>query len=75
MCLIYTIREGNGRIARLLADIIALQANKPELDFSAWDKNKADYFAAIQAGMDCNYEPIKALVKQVLLDSESVASE
>ena len=44
---------------------MAMQAGKPELDFSAWDKQKERYFSAIQAGLD-DFEPMKVLVKQVL---------
>jgi cell filamentation protein len=69
LILIHPFREGNGRIARLLANVMAMQAGKPELDFSIWDKNKTAYFAAIQSGMS-DYGQMKALVKQVLHDSE-----
>jgi len=68
--LIHPFREGNGRIARLLANVMALQANLPELDFSYFDKNKGDYFKANQIGLSGNYEPLKSLFKQVLHDSE-----
>lgn len=68
--LVHPFREGNGRIARLVATVMALQADKPELDFSSWDKNRDDYFLAIQAGMGGNYEPMKALVRQALHDAE-----
>lgn len=71
LILVHPFREGNGRLSRLLANVMALQAGWPELDFSAWDAASEDYFAAIRAGMDCNYEPLKALVKQVLNDSEN----
>jgi len=47
---------------------MALQAGWPDLDFTAWDQNKAAYFSAIQSGLD-NYEPMKRLVTQVLRDS------
>lgn len=73
--LVHPFREGNGRLSRLLASVMALQANKPELDFSVLDQNREDYFAAIQAGLDCNYKPLMVLLKQVLLDSEQGASE
>ena len=73
--LVHPFREGNGRIARLIANVMALQANKPELDFSSWDVEKENYFLAIQAGMDCNYEPMKGLVKQALLDAEQGVCE
>lgn len=68
--LVHPFREGNGRIARLLANVMALQANKPELDFSAWDAERENYFIAIQAGMGSNYEPLKAFVRQALLGGE-----
>lgn len=68
--LVHPFREGNGRIARLLANVMVLQANKPELDFSAWDAERGGYFIAIQAGMDRHYEPIKAFVRQALHGGE-----
>lgn len=70
LILIHPFREGNGRITRLLANVMAMQAGKPECDFSSWGKGKTDYFAAIQAGLS-DYEPMKLLVRQVLLDSET----
>ncbi|GMR16111.1 MAG: hypothetical protein BMS9Abin31_0418 [Gammaproteobacteria bacterium] len=60
--------EGNGRLSRLLANIMALQADFPMLDFSYMDKNKEDYFLAVQAGLD-NDKPMQAVFKQVLHDS------
>ena len=71
--LVHPFREGNGRIARLLANVMALQANKPELDFTPWDRNRDDYFLAIQAAMDCNYEPMKGFIRQALLHGEQGA--
>jgi len=68
--LIHPFREGNGRIARLLADVMALQANKPELDFSFWDAERDSYFLAIQAGLSRNYGPMVELVRRALLDGE-----
>lgn len=65
LILIHPFREGNGRLSRLLANVMAMQANRPELDFSLWDEQKARYFSAIRAGLD-DYEPMKALVRQVL---------
>jgi len=74
LILVHPFREGNGQLSRLLANVMALQAGSPELDFSAWDAASEDYFAAIRAGMDCDYEPLKVLVRQVLNDSEKAAS-
>ena len=70
LILIHPFREGNGRIVRLLANVMALQANKPELDFSSWDRNRDDYFLAIQTAMDRDYEPMKSFVRQALLSGE-----
>ena len=67
--LIHPFREGNGRLSRMLATIMALQAEQPALDFSYMDENKAEYFAAIQMGLD-NDEPMKAIFRQVLHASQ-----
>ncbi len=66
--LVHPFRDGNGRLSRLLANIMALQANFPMLDFSYIDNNKDEYFLAIGAGLD-NEKPMKAIFKQVLYDS------
>ena len=68
LILIHPFREGNGRLSRLLASLMALQAGWPQLDYTHWDKHKTDYFAAIQAGMS-DYEPMKGLVKRVLRET------
>lgn len=64
--LIHPFREGNGRLGRLLADVMTMQARRSPLDYSLWDENRDAYFAAIQAGMDCDYEPMKKLVSGAL---------
>lgn len=57
LLLIHPFREGNGRIARALSIPMALQADLPVLDFSLIaGRRKKDYFGAIQAGLDRNYE-------------------
>ena len=66
--LIHPFREGNGRLGRLLTTIMALQANKPPLDFTYISENKEEYISAIHAGLD-NTEPMKELFKQVLQQS------
>jgi cell filamentation protein len=65
LILVHPFREGNGRLSRLLANVMALQAGWPELDFSAWDENREAYFAAIQAGM-VDAGPMTERVRQVL---------
>lgn len=64
--LMHPFREGNGRISRLLADVMAVQAGYEPLDYSAWEQNKMAYIAAIQRGMDCDYEPMKYWVARAI---------
>jgi len=62
LILIHPFREGNGRIARLLSVLMALQAGLPPLDFSELQGAKREeYFAAVQAGMDRDYQPMKRI--------------
>jgi len=68
LILIHPFRDGNGRISRLLANVMALQAGRPELDYTTLDKRRNEYFAAIQVGMS-DYEPMKGLVRRVLRDT------
>lgn len=68
LILIHPFREGNGRLARLLANVMALQAGRRQLDYTIWDERKADYFAAIQAGLS-DYEPMKDLVRRALREA------
>lgn len=64
--LIHPFREGNGRLSRLLADMMAVQANHDPLDYSSWDADKPVYFSAIQQGLVGNYEPMKRLAAEAL---------
>ncbi len=64
--LIHPFRDGNGRLSRLLADVMAVQAGYPPLDYTAWDKNKKEYFTAIQHGVNRNYEPMKQWISKAL---------
>lgn len=66
--LIHPFREGNGRLSRLLCDVLAVLAGKGLLDYSLWDEHKAFYFKAIQAGVSGNYNPMMQLVSDILPD-------
>ena len=68
LILIHPFREGNGRLSRLLANVMALQAGRRQLDYTIWDERRADYFAAIQAGLS-DYEPMKGLVRRALREA------
>ena len=59
LMLIHPFREGNGRLGRILATLMALQAGLPVLDFSELDgERRKEYFAAVRAGLDRNYREI-----------------
>jgi len=67
LILIHPFREGNGRIARLLSVLMALQAGLPPLDFSELQEAKRDeYIAAVQAGMDRDYKPMERIFNGVI---------
>ncbi|MBV2181662.1 MAG: Fic family protein [Castellaniella sp.] len=64
--LIHPFREGNGRISRLLADVMAVQAGMGPLDYSAWESGRPRYIQAIQMGLTGDYEPMKTYVDLAL---------
>lgn len=66
--LIHPFREGNGRISRLLLDVMAAKAGAQPLDYTLWDEHKDFYFKAIQAGRDGDYRHIRRLIRDVLED-------
>ena len=72
LVLIHPFREGNGRIARTLATLMALQAGLPPLNFSPIHGKKRDqYFSAVRAGVGQNYKPMEEIFKLVLEKSLS----
>ena len=67
LSLIHPFREGNGRCARLLSTLVALQAGLPPLDFSGVrGQEKQRYIAAIHAALDRNYEPMRQVMRRVI---------
>lgn len=67
LMLIHPFREGNGRLGRILATLMALQAGLPILDFSELDdERREEYFAAVRAGLDRNYLPMKRLFVDII---------
>lgn len=67
LVLIHPFREGNGRIARMLAVFMGLQAGLPPLNFEGIrGANKQAYFTAVQAGMNYNYQPMEQVFRAVI---------
>lgn len=67
LVLIHPFREGNGRCARLVAVLMGLQAGLPVLDFgSVKGAEKRRYFAAVQAGLGRDYEPMAAIFRRII---------
>jgi cell filamentation protein len=67
LVLIHPFREGNGRLARILSTLMALQAGLPLLDFSLIaGGQKETYFAAVRAGLDKNYQPMEQLFAEII---------
>ncbi len=72
LIIIHPFREGNGRVARLLANLMALQAGKDMLDYSPIDRTKNatgydKYIHAIQAGFKGNYSEIEQVFYRLLV--------
>lgn len=65
--LIHPFREGNGRLARLLNTMMALQAGLPLLDFDGIrGAAKRRYIAAIHAAQVNDYRPLEEVFAAVL---------
>lgn len=72
LVLIHPFRDGNGRLARMLSTLMALQAGLPLLDFSLIAGNrKSAYIAAIQAGLDKRYVPMERLLEEIIEQSRA----
>ena len=67
LVLIHPFREGNGRCARMLAWLMALQAGTPPLDFSPMaGRGKAAYIAAIHQAVSGDYGPMETCFRRVI---------
>ena len=71
LLLIHPFRDGNGRLARWLADIMAAQAGypAPAYGFSARGskKRRAEYLLAVQQGYIENYLPLARFFEEAIL--------
>jgi cell filamentation protein len=71
---IHPFREGNGRIGRTLAVLMALQAGKPPLNFSVIDQTKnlqgfQNYIGAIHSGVNTDYSYMKKIFLKIIEES------
>lgn len=67
LILIHPFRDGNGRVARLLALLMGLQAGLPPLNFSALDgRHKPNYIGSIHAALARDYAPLTKIFEKVI---------
>lgn len=75
LILIHPFRDGNGRLARLLAMLMGLQAGLPPLDFGPMaGPGRTAYIAAIHAALDRNYQPLATLFGRAIARSRRRAA-
>ena len=65
--LVHPFREGNGRLGRLLSDLMALQAGFVPLDFGdIKGRKRRYYFSAVRAAMRKDYEPMRKMFEGLI---------
>lgn len=70
LVLIHPFREGNGRLARLLAVLMTLQAGLPLFDFKLIrGHKKLEYFAAVRSGLEKKYNPMQRIFLEIIQKS------
>ncbi len=71
LILVHPFREGNVRLARLLALLMALQAGLPPLDFSPMlGRGRRIYIGGIHAAMGRDYRPLAAVFEKIIARSK-----
>jgi cell filamentation protein len=67
LILVHPFREGNGRLARMFALLMALQAGLPPLDFGPLaGTGRRGYIAAIHAGVGRDYSALATLFLRII---------
>ena len=78
LVLVHPFREGNGRLSRWVADLMALQAGYPPLEWGFdWHpvKRRELYFRALRRGLAMDFSPLEALVRKALETSVRLAED
>ena len=73
--IIHPFREGNGRTARILADLMAMQSNYPSLNYSSIEQDNDvrgfdNYIRSIHAGFNGDYSPIQEIFIKLISQAE-----
>lgn len=75
LILVHPFREGNGRLARMLALLMAFQSGLPPLDFSPMlARGRSAYIGAIHASVGGDYEPLSRIFLRIIALSRQRAS-
>lgn len=68
---IHPFREGNGRLSRLVSDILLAKNGFPMIGLKL--KKSDNYIQRVHEGYQCNYEPMRELLKDKII--EEITSE
>jgi len=68
LLLVHPFRDGNGRLARLIADLMSLQSGYPALDFGFENDSTAsdEYIRAVGMGYARRYERLTKLIAEAV---------
>lgn len=76
LILIHPFRDGNGRCARLLSVLMALQAGLPALDFGGIRAaKKRAYISAVHSALSRDYAPMIEVFRGVIMRTLKAASK
>jgi len=74
LILIHPFRDGNGRVARMVSTLMALQSGTRLLNFDSMTRaENAKYIAAIHSGVGRNYAPMTEVFSEIIQRANSGA--